>query len=241
LETAGGVAVGAEGPPTGRANGGGAFFVGPETIGRSCSSRPPSDAGKSEGSSGRIGGTGGAGRAGGAITGAAGRDTTGGATPTIVFFIAAIAEGGGFAAIVGAAWTPGAAGDGTLIGSGGGGGLGDAETVAGGSLSPRSPPTPTMVDLSGFLGRGASTRGAPGGAIGGAAAPVVGSCGLSETAGAAGGLAAAGAIGGGAAPAGVAGAVGLGKSAPGAVTRNECPHLGHRIFRPAGGTRRSSI
>jgi hypothetical protein len=28
---------------------------------------------------------------------------------------------------------------------------------------------------------------------------------------------------------------------PAAVTRNECPHLGHRIFRPAGGTRRSSI
>jgi hypothetical protein len=25
------------------------------------------------------------------------------------------------------------------------------------------------------------------------------------------------------------------------VTRNECPHLGHRILRPVGGTRRSSI
>jgi hypothetical protein len=27
----------------------------------------------------------------------------------------------------------------------------------------------------------------------------------------------------------------------GAVTTNECPHLGHRILSPAGGTRRSSI
>jgi len=56
-------------------------------------------------------------------------------------------------------------------------------------------------------------------------------------------LAAAGGIGGGAATAGLAGAVGFaaGKSVPGAITRNECPHLGHRIFRPAGGTRRSSI
>ena len=35
-----------------------------------------------------------------------------------------------------------------------------------------------------------------------------------------------------------------GAAAPGPlgfVTRNECPHLGHLIFRPAGGTRRSSI
>ena len=32
-----------------------------------------------------------------------------------------------------------------------------------------------------------------------------------------------------------------GGAAPGWVTRNECPHLGQRIFRPVGGTRRSSI
>jgi hypothetical protein len=32
-----------------------------------------------------------------------------------------------------------------------------------------------------------------------------------------------------------------GGGALGFVTRNECPHFGHRIFRPAGGTRRSSI
>jgi hypothetical protein len=27
----------------------------------------------------------------------------------------------------------------------------------------------------------------------------------------------------------------------GSVTRKECPHFGHLIFRPVGGTRRSSI
>jgi hypothetical protein len=255
LETTGTAAVGADGPPAGRAGAGAAFFVAPEIMGRSGSSRAPSDAGKSEGSSGRIGGSGAAGRTGGAIAGGAARDTTGGAvappagatggvgaagaTPTIVFLIAAIVEGGAFAEIVGAAWTPGAAGDGTLIGSGSVGGLGAADTGTGGALGPMSPPTPTIVDLSGFLGRGASTREAPGGAIGGAAA----GCGLGETVGAAGGLAAGGGIGGGPATAGLAGVVGLaaGKSTPGAVTRKECPHLGHRIFRPAGGTRRSSI
>ncbi len=30
-------------------------------------------------------------------------------------------------------------------------------------------------------------------------------------------------------------------AAPGLFTTNECPHLGHRILRPEGGTRRSSI
>jgi hypothetical protein len=30
-------------------------------------------------------------------------------------------------------------------------------------------------------------------------------------------------------------------AATGLATRNECPHLGQRIFRPVGGTRRSSI
>jgi hypothetical protein len=43
----------------------------------------------------------------------------------------------------------------------------------------------------------------------------------------------AGGLGGGLAFAGAA--------PPGADTRKECPHFGHRIFRPAGGTRRSSI
>jgi len=41
---------------------------------------------------------------------------------------------------------------------------------------------------------------------------------------------------GAAGTAGAAGAV-----PPGELTRNECPHFGHRIFRPEGGTRRSSI
>jgi len=42
------------------------------------------------------------------------------------------------------------------------------------------------------------------------------------------------------APTGVGGGAGPGV-AFGFVTRNEWPHLGHRIFRPVGGTRRSSI
>jgi hypothetical protein len=41
-------------------------------------------------------------------------------------------------------------------------------------------------------------------------------------------------------PAGAAAST-AGGGAFGFVTRNEWPHLGHRIFRPAGGTRRSSI
>lgn len=45
-----------------------------------------------------------------------------------------------------------------------------------------------------------------------------------------------GAGGGTGGAAGVAAAAG----AFGFVTRNECPHFGHRIFSPAGGTRRSS-
>ncbi len=46
---------------------------------------------------------------------------------------------------------------------------------------------------------------------------------------------------------GAAGGLGLtppsvgGSAASGLATMNECPHLGHRIFKPAGGTRRSSI
>lgn len=42
---------------------------------------------------------------------------------------------------------------------------------------------------------------------------------------------------------GAGGAAAAGAAAPGAfgfITRNECPHFGHRIFKPAGGTRRSS-
>jgi hypothetical protein len=100
-------------------------------------------------------------------------------------------------------------------------------------LKPASPPpTPTMVDFNGFLGFGASIFGA-GGAIGGAREEAA----IGGLAGATGGAL------GGAAAAGLAGAAGFaaGKSEPGVVTRNECPHLGHRIFRPAGGTRRSSI
>jgi methionine-gamma-lyase len=56
-------------------------------------------------------------------------------------------------------------------------------------------------------------------------------------------LAATGGAGGGFAGAG-AGAAAAGDGAVGAfgfVTRNECPHFGHRIFNPVGGTRRSSI
>jgi hypothetical protein len=37
--------------------------------------------------------------------------------------------------------------------------------------------------------------------------------------------------------------VGAGSAAvapPGFLTKKECPHLGHRIFSPAGGIRRSS-
>jgi hypothetical protein len=38
-----------------------------------------------------------------------------------------------------------------------------------------------------------------------------------------------------------AGAAGAPAAALGFITRNEWPHLGQRIFRPVGGTRRSSI
>jgi hypothetical protein len=55
-------------------------------------------------------------------------------------------------------------------------------------------------------------------------------------------IAPAGAVTFGAAPVAVAGALGAaGGTAFGFVTRKECPHFGHRIFNPAGGTRRSSI
>ena len=56
-------------------------------------------------------------------------------------------------------------------------------------------------------------------------------------------LAAAGTVGFGDGPVAVAGPAGAtgGGGALGFVTRNEWPHFGHRIFRPAGGTRRSSI
>jgi hypothetical protein len=42
---------------------------------------------------------------------------------------------------------------------------------------------------------------------------------------------------------GAGGAAGgaAGVAAFGFVTRNECPHFGHRIFSPVGGTLRSSI
>jgi hypothetical protein len=57
--------------------------------------------------------------------------------------------------------------------------------------------------------------------------------------GAGGGFGGPPAPGAGGGPGGAAGAAAAG--ALGFVTRNECPHLGHRIFSPAGGTRRSSI
>ncbi len=43
-------------------------------------------------------------------------------------------------------------------------------------------------------------------------------------------------------PAGFGGAPGAAGAAPfeGSVTRNVCPHFGHRILSPVGGTRRSS-
>jgi methionine-gamma-lyase len=59
---------------------------------------------------------------------------------------------------------------------------------------------------------------------------------LGSAGGAGGGFAAAGAGRGGA-----TGGDAAADGAPGFVTRNECPHLGHRIFSPVGGTRRSSI
>jgi hypothetical protein len=40
---------------------------------------------------------------------------------------------------------------------------------------------------------------------------------------------------------GAAGGSATAAPAPGFLTKNECPHLGHRIFSPAGGMRRSSI
>jgi hypothetical protein len=40
---------------------------------------------------------------------------------------------------------------------------------------------------------------------------------------------------------GAAGAAPAGFGAFGFVTTNECPHFGHRIFNPVGGTLRSSI
>ena len=54
-----------------------------------------------------------------------------------------------------------------------------------------------------------------------------------------GGFGAPATAGAGVGAGGTAGAAAAG--ALGFVTRNECPHLGHRIFSPAGGTRRSSI
>ena len=48
-------------------------------------------------------------------------------------------------------------------------------------------------------------------------------------------------VGLGAGPVAVGAAVAAAGGAFGFVTRKECPHFGHRIFRPAGGTRRSSI
>jgi hypothetical protein len=46
---------------------------------------------------------------------------------------------------------------------------------------------------------------------------------------------------GGAAPRGGGGGAAGPAWAAGDGTKNECPHLGQRIFKPAGGTRRSSI
>ena len=40
--------------------------------------------------------------------------------------------------------------------------------------------------------------------------------------------------------AGGAGVAGAAAADPGACTENVCPHFGHRIFSPCGGTRRSS-
>jgi hypothetical protein len=81
-------------------------------------------------------------------------------------------------------------------------------------------------------GGGAGTRGAGGGLAGtagggGGATPIM--VRLSE--------AGTGAFGDARGPSG-GGAAGV---AFGFVTRNEWPHLGQRIFRPVGGTRRSSI
>jgi hypothetical protein len=286
-------------------------------IGKSGSSREPSDAGKSDGSSGLTGGVvPGRAKTGGAIAGAAGgaalaapggaerggAERGAGATPTIVFFSAAIVDGGGFAEMVGALCTAGDAGDGTLIGIGSPDGFGPAAGVTAGTgapaggLGPKSPPpTPTKVDLSGFFGRGAEAPGevgdpmaGTGGAIGAAGlAPIdpngAGPPGRTAGAGFAAGRSASG--GGaaafapidanGAGPPGLApaegfaagrsakgfaagrsaegfaagrsaegfaaGAPALAPAGDGAMTRNECPHFGQRIFRPAGGTRRSSI
>ena len=83
---------------------------------------------------------------------------------------------------------------------------------------------------------GAPTAGTGGGPFGGAAAGSVGSLGT--------GAARTGAAraGGPPAPPGAPtiGAPGT-SDAFGALTMKECPHFGHRIFRPLGGTRRSSI
>ena len=81
-------------------------------------------------------------------------------------------------------------------------------------------------------GGGAATGGAGGGrgataGVGGGARPIM--VRLAETG--------TGTFGDAGDPAG-GGAPGI---AFGFVTRNEWPHLGHRIFRPLGGTRRSSI
>jgi hypothetical protein len=98
----------------------------------------------------------------------------------------------------------------------------------------------------------AAMGGAGGGAF--AAAGTGGGAGGGAAAGAGGGAAACGIapdcptptiVGlcwrGGAAVGAVAPAVAGGGPAAGLVTRNECPHLGHLIFSPVGGTRRSSI
>jgi hypothetical protein len=97
-------------------------------------------------------------------------------------------------------------------------------------------------------GLGAATAifcvGAAGGAPGtGGARPTMVRC-LAAAGGGGGGFPGAppadGADGAGGGTGGAAGVA----AAPGPlgfVTRNECPHFGHRIFSPAGGTRRSSI
>jgi methionine-gamma-lyase len=88
--------------------------------------------------------------------------------------------------------------------------------------------TPAIVRFTGTGGGlGAASTGLAGAGFGGAGAAVAGFTGAAAGRGAAAAPAAPGAAGNAA--------------APGFVTRNECPHFGQRILRPAGGTRRSSI
>jgi hypothetical protein len=158
-----------------------------------------------------------------------GRSRSTSPNPIAFFAAGAVVGGGGSASGCGRAFVP-AAGAERFAGSPADTTGSPAETT-GRSDSSSEPSAAGKSD--GRAGRGGG--GAGGAALGGAggaggATPTIVRL-AAETAGFA--------VGGAGAAGGAAGAAA--GAAFGFVTRNECPHLGQRIFRPEGGTRRSSI